>query len=228
MTDRQATQLRKLILRYKNRIELGKPWNRRKPDELWRTVLAQIAVPGNARAGYVIANSYEAKRQTALRRLKAFRTDRQRLHHLYWILRAVGSRYAGKSLKKDRQSKAALHNFHVLTTPGGPKRFFGRISKLRTETERIEALRQELKGYGPKSARDTAIELGLAKDCLALDIRLKKLLEAVGAQIKGISNRGAEMALVRKLGRRNLTGAQIDRILFQNYDKILADIKLAR
>jgi hypothetical protein len=57
--------------------------DRRSADELWWKVLGAIATQGNARAGFVIEGSHEAKKQTSLSRLKAFRTDWERLKHIH-------------------------------------------------------------------------------------------------------------------------------------------------
>jgi hypothetical protein len=227
LTTSQATLLRKLALRYRTAAKLPKPWNHRTADELWWKIVGEIAAQGNARAGFVIENSYEAKRQISLPRLKAFRTDSKRLQHIHWVFVTIRGRYVGKNFRRDPKSKADLRNFHTMTGKGGPKSFFRRIANESSESARIEAL-QELAGYGPKTARDTAIELGLAKNCLALDTRLRALLGAVGAQTNRASYDAIEKALLTKVVRPRLTGGQLDRILFQNYDKILADIKLAR
>jgi hypothetical protein len=227
LTASQAALIRKLALRYRTAAKLPKPWNDRTADELWWKIVGEIAAQGNARAGFVIENSYEAKRQTSLSRLKAFRTDQERLRHIHWVFATVRSRYIRKNFRRDPKSRAVLRNFHTLTGKGGPKGFFRRIANERSEPTRIEAL-QELAGYGPKTARDTAIELGLAKNCLALDTRLRALLSAVGAQTDRASYDAIEKAMLTKVVRPRLTGGQLDRILFQNYDKILADIKLAR
>jgi hypothetical protein len=228
LTARQAALLRKLALRYRTTAKMPKPWNHRTADELWWKIVGEIVAQGNARAGFVIENSYEAKSQTSLSRLKAFRTDRERLQHIHWVFATVRARYIRKNFRRDPKSRAVLRNFHTLNRNGGPKRFFRRIANEPSETTRIEMLRRELSGYGPKTARDIAIELGLAKNCLALDIRLKALLRAVGAQTDRASYDAIEKAVITKVARPRLTGGQLDRILFQNYDKILADIKLGR
>src|SRR5689334_16157532 len=97
LSSSQAALLRELALRYKGSGQLLKPWNQRTSDELWTKVLGEIAAQGNARAGSVVENSVEAKKQTSLSRLKAFRTDTQRLRHIHWVLATVRSRYMRKS-----------------------------------------------------------------------------------------------------------------------------------
>jgi hypothetical protein len=69
---------------------------------------------------------------------------------------------------------------------GGPRKFFKRVAALSTEKERIQFLsnRETFEYYGKKGARDTLIELGLAKECLALDARILGLFEKVGVKIE--------------------------------------------
>lgn len=227
LTASQAALLRKLAFRYRTAAKLPTSWKHRTPEELWSTIVVEIAVQGNVRAGFIIQNSYEAKRQSSFSRLKAFDNDTARLQHIHRIFRAVRARYVRKNFRRDPKSKAVLQNFHALVRNGGPKSFFRRIAAERTEIARIDRLRRELAGYGPKTARDTAIELGLAKNCMALDIRLRALLSAVGAGTDAASYAEIEKGLISKVARPGMTGAQLDRILFQNYDKILADIRLA-
>jgi hypothetical protein len=226
LTSRQAALLRKLAMRYRASYQAAKTWQERTPNELWLKVLAAIAAPGNARAAFVIEHAVVARNQASLSRLKAFRSDAERLRHIHWILTTARTRYVRKQFRKDPKSRAALKNFHTLLARGGPKRFFREIAAKQCEVARIEALKAELAGYGAKTARDTAIELGLAKDCMALDIRLRGLLAAVGAQTEGMGYEDMERAMIQQVAKPGMTGGQLDRILFQNYDLILADIKL--
>jgi hypothetical protein len=63
------------------------------------------------------------------------------------------------------------------------------------------------------------------EECLALDRRLNRILECVGAQVPRSLNRHyeeIECELIRKVAEPNgLSGGELDRILFQNYGDIL-------
>ena len=65
----------------------------------------------------------------------------------------------------------------------------------------------------------------LASDCLALDQRLKKILEeGLGAKIDGSINsqyEQIERELIDHVAEPGLSGGQLDRILFQNYGDIM-------
>jgi hypothetical protein len=90
-----------------------------------------------------------------------------------------------------------------------------------------------LDSYGEKSARDTLIDLRLAKNCMALDSRITGLIQQLGAKGSLKLTRKnytlIEAELINKVAKPcMITGALLDRILFQQYDFILADIKLMR
>lgn len=225
-----AKALRTLARRYQGQMVLGKPWYKRDEDELWRKVLGQIIVVGSARAGYTLDRSYEARKAVSVRLLKAQRSEQALKRHLNGVLRAIGTRYVSSNWKSDKKTTAAVYNFRVLMEAGGPKRFFKQVAALSGEPKRIEFLCEHLAYYREKGARDTLIDLGLARDCLALDARIQKLLAKLGTRIKSPIGRHyerIERELLLKVARPcGLTGAMLDRILFQNYDYILADIRL--
>lgn len=114
---------------------------------------------------------------------------------------------------------------------GGATKFFKRVATLPTEKERIQFLsnRGTFKYYGKKGARDTLIELGLAKECLALDARILGLLEKVGVEIKrGSLDRDYERIegeLIEKVAKPlGISGARLDRVLFQYNNQIVGGI----
>ncbi len=91
--------------------------------------------------------------------------------------------------------------------------------------ERIKFLSKTLAFYKKKGCRDILIDLRLATDCLALDRRLNRILECVGAQVPRSLNRHyeeIECELIEKVARPSgLSGGELDRALFQNYGDIL-------
>jgi len=92
----------------------------------------------------------------------------------------------------------------------------------------VEYLSEHLKYYKKKGCRDTLIELRLAKDCMALDLRIRKILEGVGVKIDGSVDRQyqqIETELINKVAKPRLTGGQLDRILFQNYGDIMVRLR---
>lgn len=84
-------------------------------------------------------------------------------------------------------------------------------------------MQRSLQYYGNKGARDTLIELGLAENCMALDTRILGVLKKVGVKVVPDDiYREIEKELIRKVATPlGISGALLDRILFQNYDRIL-------
>jgi hypothetical protein len=222
----QAAQLRRIAQPYKKKAKLGKPWHMRTDDELWRKVLGQIAVVGRAEPGERLQNDPKVKPQVSIQRLKKFRTDAQLQRYLHKVFAGIGVRYAGRNWKKDTKAAAATKNFRKMTkNVNRPREFFGRIAKCETEDQRIETLQNELKYYGNKGARDTLIDLRLAENCMALDARIYGVLKKVGVKVSPDDIfKQIERELINKVAKPlGISGAMLDRVLFQNYDRILED-----
>jgi hypothetical protein len=145
----------------------------------------------------------------------------------------IGTRYVSKKKgwEKDKKARAAVCKFRALMKAGGPRKLFKRVAALPTEKERIQFLsnRETFQHYGKKGARDTLIELGLAKECLALDVRILGLLEKVGVKIKrGSLDRDYERIegeLIEEVAKPlGISAARLDRVLFQYNDQIVRGI----
>lgn len=224
LTKPQAAQLREIVSHYTSERVVS--WKHRDKDWLWLRVLSQIVVAGNAAPGETLLNSPAVKERLAFARLRRLR-PRQRRHLLHCVLQAIGTRYVGKKTP-NRKVDAAVHNFSALDKAGGPRQFFKQVAALPTEKERIQFLnnRKTLQYYGKKGARDTLIELGLAKRCLALDARILGLLKKVGVEVKrgslGRNYEKIEDELIEKVAEPSgLSGGQLDRILFRNYGDVM-------
>lgn len=219
----QSIQLCRIARRYKNNVKLGKPFFRWTDDELWLKVLGQIAVVGRAEPGERLQHDPKVKRQVSVRKLRGIQSDARLQKYLHGVFLDLGVRYVGNSWKNDRKAAAAVKNFRKLMAAGGPKKFFQQIEERKTEQERIEALQRELQYYGDKGARDTLIELQLARDCMALDARIYGVLKKVGVRVSPEDIfRQIERELIRKVATPlKISGAVLDRALFQNYTRIL-------
>ena len=71
LSTTQAARLRRIVGRYRNKVKLGKPWNKRTDDELWRKVLSQIVVVGRAEPGIDSNEIQNLRRQVSIKALKA-------------------------------------------------------------------------------------------------------------------------------------------------------------
>jgi hypothetical protein len=224
LSTSQAARLQKIARRYRKKAKLGKHWTRRTDDELWRKVLSQIVVVGRAGPGIRLENEKKIGRLVSIKNLQNHKSDVELQQYLHRFFVDLGVRYVGKSWKNDRKAAAAVKNFRKLQKVG-VRQFFEEIARKKTEEERIEALQGALKFFGDKGARDTLIELGLAQNCMALDVRIYGVLDKVGVKVspKDIY-RQIEKELIQKVGKPlGISGALLDRILFQNYSRILQD-----
>ncbi len=197
-------------------------WKKRTEDELWLRVLSQIVVAGNAAPEVTLRTSSAVKEKLAFGRLKKLRPQ-QRRKVIHSVLRAIGTRYVGKT-PKNRKVDAALHNFGQLKSAKGPKRFFRQIGR-KPKQDRIAYLYKTFKFFKKKGSRDLLIDLHLASDCMALDRRLTTILKRVGARVPSSLNRHyeeIEKELIEKVAEPlGFSGGELDRILFQNYGDIM-------
>ena len=219
----QAAQLRRIARRYKRRAKLGRPWHQRTDNELWIKVLGEVAAVGRAEPGRRLETNAKVKRKLSIRRLRQFRTDAGLQEYLHGVFEELRVRYVGSSWQGDRKAAAAVKNFRKLTDRNRPKAFFEQIAKRKTEGERIEVLQNALQYYGNKVARDILIDLRLAENCIALDARIYGLLAKVGVKVSPDDiYKQIEKELIQKVATPlGMSGALLDRVLFQNYKRIL-------
>lgn len=221
LTDRRAARLRKIVRHY--RPEMTSSWRRRTEDQLWLRVLSQIVVAGNAAPEVTLRTSNAVREKLAFRRLKKLSLKRRR-KVIHSVLRAISTRYVGSSLR-NRKVDAALHNFNQLVKAGGPKQFFAKVASMKSEKERIKFLSRSFAFFKKKGCRGALIDLRLASNCMALDQRLKRILEGVDARVgDSVDKRYEEIEgeLIKKVAEPSgFSGGELDRILFQNYGDIM-------
>jgi hypothetical protein len=223
----QAARLRKAAKRYKGQVKLGEPWSKRTDDALWRKVLGQVVVIGRAEPGERLQHDPKIAGRVSVRKLGGFQSEAALRRYLHELFAELKVRYVGSNWKNDWKAAASARNFRVLMAAGGPRRFFLKhIASCTTEKERIEALQRALKRYGNKSARDTLIDLRLAKNCMALDTRIFGVLKRVGVKVSPDDiYEQVERELIKKVATPlGISGALLDRILFGKYTKILKDM----
>ena len=224
LSPSQSRQLQKIAKRNKKGVKLGKPWNQWTDDNLWRKVLGQIAVVGRAGPGERLQHDPKIKKLVSIQKLKRLRSNAQLQKYLHDVFVKVKVRFVGRNWKTDKKAKAGMKNFRTVMAAGGPKEFFQKIDDKKREKERIEALKKSLEYFGNKGARDTAIELRLADDCVALDTRIYAVLEMVGVKASPDDiYEQIEKELVEKVATPiGISGALLDRILFKKYNQIMS------
>ena len=178
---------------------------------------------GRAEPGYELEHNPRVGRKIAIKKLRKFRSDEELRKYLHLVFVDLKVRYVGSGWKSDRKAAAGVKNFRTLEKAGGPRKFFEGIAAKKSEVERIEAMQESMAYFGMKGARDTLIDLGLAENCMALDVRIFGVLEKVGVRIPPDDiYRQIEKELIQKVaGPLKITGGRLDRILFQNYFDIL-------
>lgn len=219
----QATQLQKTVKRYKSQVNLGKPWNKWKDDALLRKVLGQVAVIGRAGPGERLQRDPKVAKKLSVKKLSSFKGPAKLQKYLHGQFEKLKIRYSfGSTWRNDWKARASAQNFQILMDAGGPTQFFKNVANLKKEKDRITELKK-LKRYGDKSARDTLIDLRLAENCMALDIRIYGVLEKVGVNVSPAEIfKQVERELIKKVADPlGLSGALLDRILFGKYEEIL-------
>jgi hypothetical protein len=224
LNSRQAGRLRKIVSKYKP--VMGLSWQDRDATQLWLRVLSQVVVAGNSAPAALLEQSKAVQQVLSYPRLKTL-TSGERRRTVHKALYLIGTRYVGAN-PKNKKVEAAVHNFEALWRAGGPYQFFKCVASLNTTDAKIEFLMKRLKFYKKKGCRDILIELGLANDCMAIDQRIKRILEAMGVSIGDSLNRRYEEIegeLIAKVAKPRLTGGELDRILFKHAGDIIFQLR---
>ena len=197
-------------------------------NQIWLKVIGQVMLVGSSLPEKKFSD--QLKEKVSYDQLLKIKDDENQLKKvIHEILRAVKTRYASASVEKCRKTKALVHNFKVLSEyKDGPKGFLKEISKLSTDKEKIKYVMSKFKYIKSKGARDFLMDLGLVRDAIALDVRLQNVLKKIGINIpEGIKSNPklydkVEEELLSKVCKPlNLSGVEFDKMIYQNYDKIM-------
>jgi hypothetical protein len=150
-------------------------------------------------------------------------------------LTEAGIRYASSDSRTCRKTNALAHNLEVVRKQGGPRAFVEAIVALAGDQEKIAYVRKNLGYFGSKCARDWLMGLGLVEQALALDTRVTAILLAVGVEIDQRSKssekvyaREEQRLLSELCGPLGMRGVEFDRMLYQNYQQIRAELSVPR
>jgi hypothetical protein len=103
------------------------------------------------------------------------------------------------------------------------------LAQVKEDRARIQSVIDAFKFIKNKGARDLLMELGLVKDAIALDVRIKNIFGKLGISTpKTFSNLRiydqVESDILTKICKPlNFTGVELDRILYQNYAAIMCE-----
>jgi len=201
-------------------------WKKLDDDGVWKHIVYQVCVVGSSASYERMINSSTA--QTALRynTVSVLDADEQ-ARVINKVLRDHGVRYASANLAKCPKTKALVKNLDFLAGyKGGPTGYVKKLSLL-DENERIEVIMRDLSYIKLKGARDLLAELGLAHNVIALDSRVLGILRSFGADVPKETPTDVQKyqtiqkALLSQICEPlGLTGVELDRILYWNYQNI--------
>jgi hypothetical protein len=235
ITNEHIKRLKIIKQKYLGKTSVPKlnNWKSWSNNDIWLHVISQIISVGNAKPAEKFNESPMLIKLVSYNRILKIKNNKRQLErNINYVLREVGAKWVSKSLKKCRKTQAIVHNFKILSShKNGPKGLLKRIYNLKglnADKRRVKYLMSIFKFIKSKGSRDFLMELGLVKDAIALDVRVQKTLKKIGIKLpKGFENNPKlydkiETELLLKLCKPlKLSGIQLDRMIFQNYDKIM-------
>jgi hypothetical protein len=226
LPSQTVAELKRVVKVFAAKADIPKlhAWKRLSDDEIWRRFIVQVAVVGNAESGARLARSLRARKTLALEKLVPLSFARRRAL-VNKSLRDSGFRYSSQEFEKCRKTSAVTRNFDFLSAfPGGPKGYIKSLLKLPDDDARAARVAADMAYIKLKGARDLLVELGVVSNVVALDTRILNILEHAGAVIprdirtNQDSYKQLQNELLTKICKPlGITGAALDRILFQNY-----------
>lgn len=201
-------------------------------DGIWKNFVYQVAVVGSSASYDRLVGSPDVQRVLHFDRLRTLSVDERR-RTINEELRRYGVRYASADLSKCKKTTALLRNLQFLSTyEGGPTDYMKFIAALPDDDSKIGQIESDMSYVKLKGARDLLAELGLVTDIIALDIRILTILRRLGPFIPDEiqTNHSQYVSLQKQILERvckplGTTGVELDRILYRNYDAILATLR---
>jgi hypothetical protein len=208
-------------------------WMRLSNNDIWLWMFRQVAVIGGAAADGRLMYDRNLRGKISYSRLSRMRSDRDVQKAINQALRGCASRYVSTSKSKCKKTQALARNFRRLQKfPGGPKGLVAKLAEIDGPSIDLRRTKYVMKGFdyfGSKSARGFLMNIGMASNVIALDIRLQKVLKRVGMKVPNglASSPGVYDAFEKKLlesvcNPLKMTGIQLDQMIFQNYDDIMS------
>lgn len=236
ITKKQLEKFTAIISAYRDITtvpEFGR-WKRFDNNELWTRHVAQIIVVGSsAGADRFYANPKFAQ-MVNFETLKSL-NESNIASTVNLALRKAKVRYASSVLEKCMKTSAIVHNFQFINEQKnallGIIKMFSKLKGEDCEMERVNFFIDNLKFMKNKSARDYLMGIGMNRGTLAIDVRIQNIFEHLGinfptAQELGSAKKYSETE--EKIINSICVPLEIepivfDRILYQNYKKILAE-----
>jgi hypothetical protein len=225
--------LKHLALEYREatRPFFPKPdaWRHLDQDGAWKHFVYQVAVVGDSSAYDRLVASSQAQRELHFDHLERLGPEERR-ETVHRVLRTYRVRYAAADPQKCRKTSALVRNLTFLSDfRGGPLGYLASLASIAEEESRVNRVAHDMCYIKHKGARDLLAELGLAVAVVALDTRLITILNRLGVStapdLQTNPQRYADFErelLSRVCAPLGITGVELDRILYRNYDAIVA------
>lgn len=236
--DAAAYRLICMVARYlpatKTPATLERGWRTRTNSQLWLSVVGQVCAVGGAAPWESMSQRPASLRAIGFRRLVGL-TPAARANAIHGELRAAGIRSVAQTPRDCRKTQALLKNLKLLSShPGGPRGYIKEIAALEAGEPRLRRIVRDLAHFKPKGARNFLIDLDLAPNALAPDARVLHVLRCAGAKIPRdvLVHNDTYVAFQSAVRQRvcepaRISGIVLDRILLQNYEAIMADLRAA-
>lgn len=207
-------------------------WKKLTNNDIWLGLITQVIVVGGSAPADKFNKNEKIKNEVSYEKLIRIENKEELKKRINKVLREVGTRYASSDISKCRKTNALVHNLMVLKNfKEGPKGLLKRLSEFKGKNGDIRKIKYFMKIFRfiqSKNARDNLMKLGLVKNAVALDSRIKKIFKKVGIQLpKGFENNPTlydkieEDILTKICQPLGLYGIQFDRMLYQNYKEIM-------
>jgi len=199
-------------------------WKSKTNNDIWLKMVIQVIVVGRSAPADEFDKSEKFKNEISYENLLILE-QKEIKEKINQTLRFIGARYASSDVYKCPKTNALAYNFGVLKDfPNGPMDLLKMLSEIQgsnCEKMRINHVKNNFHYLKDKGARDFLMELGLIKNAIAIDSRVKNILEKSGINIEGKTYKGIERDVLDKICKPlELSGVQFDRMLYQNYKEI--------
>ena len=231
---KQIEKFRLIIDAYQDQtiIPVEGHWKGLNNNDLWFRMIGQIMVVGSVTGKINFDARPELQKLVHTNALKKLREE-ERVLNINYVLRESKVRYASEDLNKCAKTKALSNNFEVLQAyEGGMSQIlsmFNLYDSKSAEWERVEFLKANFQFMKNKSARDYLMGIGMNRNTLALDVRIQNIFNYVGISFpvaKELGNADIYDTTEKKIIKNICKPLKVepivfDRILFQNYAKII-------
>lgn len=204
-------------------------WRKSTSDDVWIRTISQVVVVGRAEPAKRLWEP-SIRRRISWKKLSQIPIATAR-REVWRVLREINARFAGKTITPCRKTKAIMKNRAVLMAyPGGPKSFLRDAATAEGgDAARVAFVAGHLSYFKDKGARDFLTSgFGVLRNSIAIDSRIRNVLAHVGIKLPSKKLSKAQYALVEQTlldqvcKPLKITGAQLDQLLFRNYDQIMA------